>query len=73
VDIDFATGAPVTGNLDVAWDHGTHRGSERPDPKTDWLSDHRRDNYFIIYNGPCRLGMLRLLARGFWGRATSRR
>jgi hydroxyacylglutathione hydrolase len=32
VDIDFVTGAPVRGDLDVSWNHGTPKGSERPDP-----------------------------------------
>jgi hypothetical protein len=59
--IDFASGAPGSGALEVTWIHGA-----RGEPRI-------RFGDFIIYNEPRRGDQLKLMARGVAHRLRSRR
>lgn len=43
--IDFSDGAPITGSLDVAWNHGTPSGAAGSEPT---IQTHRYDEHTVI-------------------------
>jgi hydroxyacylglutathione hydrolase len=55
--VDFASGAPVTGSLDVAWNHGTpgRRGDREPKVQVHYYDEHTvilRQSKSVSYEAP---------------------
>ena len=55
--VDFASGAPVTGSLDVAWNHGTpgRRGDREPKIQVHYYDEHTvilRQSKSVSYEAP---------------------
>jgi glyoxylase-like metal-dependent hydrolase (beta-lactamase superfamily II) len=44
-DVDFVTGAPAAGSLDVAWMHGVRTRWQRPEPR---IQVHRYDEHTLV-------------------------
>jgi hydroxyacylglutathione hydrolase len=84
--VDFATGAPVRGDLDVRWIHGLRgrRGRKGADltfqvhaydPHTYVLRQNKAVSseapFLYLLFGPCRDAVAKLILRGLWARSTA--